>query len=101
MAPRSQSRSCATLSSRLDPHEVPVGGAPSPPTDQFQGHKFHLRAYCVTAGELTIYPCTHVLALFPSIPYTHPAPATDSGIGLAPHLMNSSLQAHREEGQIA
>ncbi|KAI9445132.1 TTL-domain-containing protein [Lactarius indigo] len=83
----------------LDPHEVPLGGAPSPPTDQLQGHKFHLRAYCVAAGDLTLYLYTRVLALFSLKPYTHPAPATDGGIDLVPHLTNSSLQTHRgEEG---
>jgi tubulin--tyrosine ligase len=39
------------------------------------------------------------LALFSSKPYTPPAPATDGGIDLAPHLTNSSLQTDRgEEG---
>ncbi|KAH8987149.1 TTL-domain-containing protein [Lactarius deliciosus] len=83
----------------LDPHEVPPGGAPFPPTDQLQGHKFHLRAYCVATGDVTLYLYTRVLALFSLKPYTHPAPATDGGIDLAPHLTNSSLQSHRgEEG---
>ncbi|KAI9462495.1 TTL-domain-containing protein [Lactarius psammicola] len=83
----------------LDPHEVPLGGAPSLPTDQLHGHKFHLRAYCVAAGDITLYLYTRVLALFSSKPYTLPAPAADGGIDLTPHLTNSSLQTHRgEEG---
>jgi len=60
--------------------------------------QFHLRAYCVAAGDLTLYLYTRVLALFSSKPYTPPAPATDGGIDLAPHLTNSSLQTHRGEG---
>ena len=61
--------------------------------------QFHLRAYCVAAGDLTLYLYTRVLALFSSDPYSPPAPATDGAIDLAPHLTNSSLQTHRgEEG---
>jgi len=83
----------------LDPHEVSLGGAPPPPNDQLQGHKFHLRAYCVAAGDLTLYLYTRVLALFSSKPYTPPAPVADGAIDLEPHLTNSSLQTHRgEEG---
>lgn len=83
----------------LDPREVPLAGAPSPHANQLQGHKFHLRAYCVAIGDLTLYLYTRVLALFSSKPYTPPAAAADGDIDLAPHLTNSSLQTHRgEEG---
>jgi len=71
----------------------------SRPIDQLQGHKFHLRVYCVASGDLTLYLYSRILALFSSKHYTPPAPAADDTIDLAPHLTNSSLQTHRgEEG---
>jgi tubulin--tyrosine ligase len=59
--------------------------------------QFHLRAYCVASGDLSVYLYMRLLALFASKPYTPPAPG--GAIDLAPHLTNSSLQTHRgEEG---
>ncbi|KAI9512798.1 TTL-domain-containing protein [Russula earlei] len=87
----------------LDPREVPLGDvvdSPRRPFDRLRGHKFHLRAYCVASGDLTLYWYTRMLALFSSKPYTPPARANDAdAIDLAPHLTNSSLQIRRgEEG---
>lgn len=65
----------------------------------FHNTKFHLRAYCVACGDLTLYLYTRVLALFSSKPYTPPAHAVDGTIDLAPHLTNTSLQIQGgEEG---
>ncbi|KAL1714848.1 tubulin-tyrosine ligase family-domain-containing protein [Schizophyllum commune] len=63
-------------------------------------HQFHLRAYCVASGALTLYLFDRILALFSSVPYTPPQPSSDDvNIDLAPHLTNTSLQTHRgEEG---
>ncbi|KAF8898573.1 tubulin-tyrosine ligase [Infundibulicybe gibba] len=67
------------------------------------GHKFHLRAYCVASGALSVYLYDRVLALFSSVPYQNPATQSqDSGtatLDLTPHLTNTSLQTHRgDEG---
>ncbi|KAI0321720.1 TTL-domain-containing protein [Amylostereum chailletii] len=85
----------------LDPRQFPLDGAPAPST-KLQGHKFHLRAYCVSSGALTLYLYTRILALFSSKPYGSPMPTDENdptSIDLAPHLTNTSLQTHRgEEG---
>ncbi|KAJ3895073.1 tubulin-tyrosine ligase [Lentinula edodes] len=81
----------------IDPREVPIGPDTSKP-DILQGHKFHLRAYCVASGALTLYLFNRVLALFSSVPYSSPNPQ-DQILDLAPHLTNTSLQTNRgEEG---
>ncbi|KAJ3718805.1 tubulin-tyrosine ligase family-domain-containing protein, partial [Lentinula raphanica] len=83
----------------FDPREVPVGLESSKP-NVLEGYKFHLRAYCVASGALTLYLYNRVLALFSSLPYTVPN-ASDSSTStqadLAPHLTNTSLQTHRGE----
>ncbi|KAL1741482.1 tubulin-tyrosine ligase family-domain-containing protein [Schizophyllum fasciatum] len=75
----------------LDPRERPIDASP-----------FHLRAYCVASGAITLYLYDRILALFSSVPYTPPqssASDSPSSIDLAPHLTNTSLQTHRgEEG---
>ncbi|KAI0307869.1 tubulin-tyrosine ligase family-domain-containing protein [Multifurca ochricompacta] len=81
----------------LDPREVSLGDAPPQLIDQLQGHKFHLRAYCVASGDLTVYLYTRILALFSSKPYSPPAAAADGVIDLLPHLTNSSLHTHKGE----
>ncbi|KAI0257488.1 tubulin-tyrosine ligase/Tubulin polyglutamylase [Lactifluus subvellereus] len=78
----------------VDPHELTPGGDPS---RQLEGHKFHLRSYCVASGDLTLYLYTRILALFSSKPYSPPSLATDRTVDLAPHLTNSSLQTERRE----
>ncbi|KAJ4486325.1 tubulin-tyrosine ligase [Lentinula aciculospora] len=81
----------------LDPREVPIGPDISKP-DVLEGYKFHIRAYCVASGALTLYLYNRVLALFSSVPYSTPIPQ-DEILDLAPHLTNTSLQTHRgEEG---
>ncbi|KAL1690355.1 tubulin-tyrosine ligase family-domain-containing protein [Schizophyllum commune] len=62
--------------------------------------QFHLRAYCVASGALTLYLYDRILALFSSVPYAPPESSPDDAdIDLAPHLTNTSLQTHRgEEG---
>ncbi|KII94329.1 hypothetical protein PLICRDRAFT_101449 [Plicaturopsis crispa FD-325 SS-3] len=90
----------------LDPTQIPLNMHDSPkPTESIQGHKFHLRVYCVAQGALTLYLCPRILALFSSVPYTTPGEAVEStnvsplDIDLAPHLTNTALQTHRgEEG---
>ncbi|KAI5897678.1 TTL-domain-containing protein [Schizophyllum commune H4-8] len=82
----------------LDPRERPINTSPIP--DKLEGHKFHLRAYCVASGALTLYLYDRILALFSSVPYAPPESSPDDAdIDLAPHLTNTSLQTHRgEEG---
>ncbi|KAI4294477.1 TTL-domain-containing protein [Schizophyllum commune Loenen D] len=82
----------------LDPRERPIDTSVIP--DKLEGHKFHLRAYCVAHGAFTLYLYDRILALFSSVPYTPPKPSSDDvKIDLAPHLTNTSLQTHRgEEG---
>ncbi|KAI0068459.1 tubulin-tyrosine ligase [Artomyces pyxidatus] len=85
----------------LDPYQVPLDGRPSRPLDELEGHKFHLRVYCVASGALKVYVYNRILALFSSKPYSVPASVDDeeSHLDLAPHLTNTSLQTHRgEEG---
>ncbi|KAF9068065.1 tubulin-tyrosine ligase family-domain-containing protein [Rhodocollybia butyracea] len=81
----------------FDPREVSIGPDATKPS-VLQAHKFHLRVYCVASGALTLYLYNRVLALFSSLPYSHPDPQ-DEKLDLAPHLTNTSLQTHRgEEG---
>ncbi|KAH7915394.1 tubulin-tyrosine ligase family-domain-containing protein [Hygrophoropsis aurantiaca] len=85
----------------LDPHEVPIANTYQKFYDNFQGHKFHLRAYCVASGALKLYLYTRILALFSATPYESPAPKdSENGhaeVDLAAHLTNTSLQTHRGE----
>ncbi|KIP05570.1 hypothetical protein PHLGIDRAFT_30875 [Phlebiopsis gigantea 11061_1 CR5-6] len=79
----------------LDPSQVPLHGSPildnlSDP----KGHKFHLRAYCVASGALTVYLYTRILALFSSVPYS---PPTSDDLELSAHLTNTSLQTDKGE----
>ncbi|KZV77504.1 tubulin-tyrosine ligase [Peniophora sp. CONT] len=82
----------------LDPRATTK--APTP--DKIDGHKFHLRVYCVASGAMRLYMYTRILALFSSKAYTQPQASVDDEdveIDLAPHLTNTSLQTHRgEEG---
>ncbi|KDQ63771.1 hypothetical protein JAAARDRAFT_29812 [Jaapia argillacea MUCL 33604] len=78
---------------------------PRPPTPSLTGHKFHLRAYVVASGALTLYLSNHILALFSSSPYSHPSPSfsssTDDGVNkgqeMARHLTNTCLQPGQGE----
>ncbi|KAL0580313.1 putative tubulin--tyrosine ligase pby1 [Marasmius crinis-equi] len=84
----------------FDPLEVPVNGSTKPSPEELQdvAYQFHLRAYCVASGALTLYLYDRILALFSSKPYQHPD-LHQNEIDLACHLTNTSLQAHRgEEG---
>ncbi|KAJ3750194.1 tubulin-tyrosine ligase [Lentinula detonsa] len=82
----------------LDPREVLIGPDTLTP-NVLEGHKFHLRAYCVASGALTLYLYNRVLALFSSVPYSVPNAQDDFQVDLTPHLTNTSLQTHRgEEG---
>lgn len=66
--------------------------------------QFHLRAYVVASGAITLYLYPRILALFSALPYSPPAIiASEDGtrlpVDLTPHLTNTSLQTHRgEEG---
>ncbi|KAF5382966.1 hypothetical protein D9757_006393 [Collybiopsis confluens] len=81
----------------LDPREVPIEPDSTIP-DVLEGHKFHLRVYCVASGALTLFLCNRILALFSSVPYCPPR-SDDTTLDLAPHLTNTSLQTRRgEEG---
>lgn len=52
----------------------------------------------MASGALTLYLYNRVLALFSSVPYETPV-SQEASLDLAPHLTNTSLQAHRgEEG---
>ncbi|KAF9499808.1 TTL-domain-containing protein [Pleurotus eryngii] len=90
--------SCPLL---LDPRQVPLNRT-SPPSE-LQGHKFHLRAYCVCSGALKVFLYTRILALFSSKPYDSPS-LGDEGqtedMDLAPHLTNTSLQLHTGEESV-
>ncbi|KAK1223811.1 putative tubulin--tyrosine ligase pby1 [Marasmius sp. AFHP31] len=82
----------------FDPLEVPLNDTGKPSFHELQGHKFHLRAYCVASGALTLYLYDRVLALFSSKPY-RPPDRQEGDIDLACHLTNTSLQTDRgEEG---
>ncbi|TFK30600.1 tubulin-tyrosine ligase [Coprinopsis marcescibilis] len=86
----------------FDPREIPLDDFPKP--SSLQGHKFHLRVYCVATGALKVYVYDRILALFASVPYGKPRleitePEEPPSINLQPHLTNTSLQSHRgEEG---
>ncbi|RXW24760.1 hypothetical protein EST38_g1058 [Candolleomyces aberdarensis] len=81
----------------FDPHEVSLQG--SPKGGALEGHKFHLRVYCVAAGALKVYVYTRILALFAPVPYTEPQ-AQDGEIDLGPHLTNTSLQTELGEENV-
>ncbi|KAK0246082.1 tubulin-tyrosine ligase [Armillaria nabsnona] len=81
----------------IDPAEVSMDGSPVP--KDLQGHKFHLRVYCVASGALQLYVYKQILALFSALPYAPPERGENESIDLTPHLTNTSLQTHRgEEG---
>ncbi|KAI0033435.1 TTL-domain-containing protein [Vararia minispora EC-137] len=86
----------------FDPREVPLGDREPPSVNALEGHKFHLRVYCVASGALRVYLYRRILALFSSKPYAPPKIADDEDgtlVDLSAHLTNTSLQAHRgEEG---
>ncbi|KAH8100635.1 tubulin-tyrosine ligase family-domain-containing protein [Cristinia sonorae] len=88
----------------LDPSEVPLPGHGNPRVPQtdrpdLNGHKFHLRAYCVASGALTVYLYERILALFSALPYSMPG-HDDDEIHLAAHLTNTSLQTERGEAGV-
>lgn len=64
-----------------------------------EGHKFHLRVYCVASGDMKLYMWTDILALFSSAPYSAPA-EEDEIADLAKHLTNTSLQTDRGEAGV-
>uniref|UniRef100_A0A0W0G2P6 Tubulin-tyrosine ligase n=1 Tax=Moniliophthora roreri TaxID=221103 RepID=A0A0W0G2P6_MONRR len=61
--------------------------------------QFHLRAYCVASGALTLYLYARVLALFSATPYEEPG-SHNGTIDLSCHLTNTCLQVndHGQEG---
>ncbi|EAU92873.1 tubulin-tyrosine ligase [Coprinopsis cinerea okayama7 len=70
-----------------------------------QGHKFHLRVYCVATGALKLYLYDRILALFASLPYGPPTfeviePDEPPVINLQHHLTNTSLQAEKGEENV-
>ena len=78
------------------------------PQNVFHDHllyQFHIRVYCVAAGDLTVYLYTRMLALFSSKPFALPAPlptptpGDTATIDLAPHLTNSSLLQASRRGE--
>ncbi|KDQ08461.1 hypothetical protein BOTBODRAFT_118627 [Botryobasidium botryosum FD-172 SS1] len=87
----------------IDPAESSPGGVSSP-LPSLQGRKFHIRAYCVAAGALSLYLYPRFLALFAAKPYAPPCRPEDDDdddegdndaplpLDLAPHLTNTSLQ---------
>ncbi|KAJ2919037.1 hypothetical protein MD484_g1392, partial [Candolleomyces efflorescens] len=81
----------------FDPHEFSLQG--SPKSGALEGHKFHLRVYCVAAGALKVYVYTRILALFAPVPYTKPETEADE-IDLGPHLTNTSLQTELGEDNV-
>ncbi|KAK7058820.1 putative tubulin--tyrosine ligase pby1 [Paramarasmius palmivorus] len=83
----------------LDPSEIPLNDDTKPKPEALRGHKFHLRAYCVASGALSLYLYTRVLALFSALPYQDPASELGN-IDLARHLTNTCLQVsdRGEEG---
>lgn len=54
--------------------------------------QFHIRAYCVASGALTLYLFTKSLALFAAEPYTPPSASLYTDVDLRLHLTNTSLQ---------
>jgi tubulin--tyrosine ligase len=69
------------------------------PTDCLQ--QFHLRAYCVSSGVLSLYLYSRILALFSAVPYVTPVARDDhSPVDLTPHLTNTSLHTHRGEAGV-
>ncbi|KAI0094710.1 tubulin-tyrosine ligase family-domain-containing protein [Irpex rosettiformis] len=86
----------------LDPAEVPLGGARKPPLTDLQGHKFHLRVYCVAQGALHVYFYNRFLALFSATPYTSPfrLDSSENPTDISAHLTNTSLQKERGEAGV-
>ncbi|KLO14479.1 tubulin-tyrosine ligase [Schizopora paradoxa] len=83
----------------IDPNEVHTTGSENEPIkSDLQGHKFHLRAYCIASGDLTVYLYKRVLALFSAVPYSQPGTATD--LDLRPHLTNTCLQNDHDERNV-
>ncbi|KAJ3538506.1 hypothetical protein NM688_g6513 [Phlebia brevispora] len=89
----------------LDPSEVPLDvekeQTARPTREELQGHKFHLRAYCVASGALRVFLYTKILSLFSALPYSSPSDSDDSsGMDLSAHLTNTSLQVERGEAGV-
>ncbi|KAI0704907.1 tubulin-tyrosine ligase [Cytidiella melzeri] len=86
----------------LDPSEVPLEGASIPALTELEGHKFHLRVYCVAQGALTVYFYDRVLALFSAKPYTSPFALESSSdpTDISAHLTNTCLQKERSEAGV-
>ncbi|THH11119.1 hypothetical protein EW145_g858 [Phellinidium pouzarii] len=89
----------------IDPREVvvdPKNISSVPSKEDLKGHKFHLRAYCVASGALSVYLYPHVLALFSSEPYKKPSEISGSSgsFDLRPHLTNTCLQEDKGEENV-
>ncbi|KAF5337059.1 hypothetical protein D9611_003322 [Ephemerocybe angulata] len=82
----------------FDPHEVSLSGTPK--EAPLEGHKFHLRVYCVASGALKVYVYTRILALFAPMRYTTPETQEGDTIDLGPHLTNTSLQTELGEEHV-
>ncbi|KAG7450353.1 tubulin-tyrosine ligase [Guyanagaster necrorhizus] len=82
----------------IDPAQVSIDGLFIP--KELQGHKFHLRVYCVASGALQLYVCKRILALFSAVPYAPPERGENGSVDLTPHLTNTSLQTHRGEESV-
>jgi len=88
----------------IDPAESSPDMSSSPTYSSPQSRKFHIRAYCVASGALSLYLYPRFLALFAAKPYTPPRRSENkdnnddddndapSPLDLAPHLTNTSLQ---------
>ncbi|KAF8559231.1 tubulin-tyrosine ligase [Imleria badia] len=84
----------------VDPNEVPLSTTAQTPCN-LQGHKFHLRAYVVASGALTVFMYERILALFSAEPYRAPMRSDlELTVSLAPHLTNTCLQTHRGEANV-
>ncbi|KAI0079605.1 TTL-domain-containing protein [Panus rudis PR-1116 ss-1] len=89
----------------IDPEEALLNLAPCVEVSSHSrhGHKFHLRAYCIASGALSLYLYTRILALFSAVPYTPPDADVlhEAGVAnLAAHLTNTSLQSERGEAGV-
>ncbi|KAL4243551.1 putative tubulin-tyrosine ligase [Abortiporus biennis] len=96
----------------LDPTEVPLDASTkssNKKASDLHGHKFHLRAYCVASGALSVYLYTRILSLFSAVPYTAPDASMDrndssqethSEMDISAHLTNTSLQTERGEAGV-
>ncbi|KAF8527942.1 tubulin-tyrosine ligase [Hysterangium stoloniferum] len=82
----------------VDPSQTALSPSTSP--ERLRPYKFHLRAYCLASGALTVYLWSHILALFAGVPYSTPKMDEHGRIPLLAHLTNTALLTaeHGESG---